>query len=224
MSAASPLFAIRPVRSKEDLSAAIALIKTYTGGLGIDLSYQDFEAEMACMPGSYAPPFGEFLIAVANQQEKESSQTPDVTPQTLGCIALRELHLQGHGDIHGRVPVQPSVQEGKAARVTSQLHAGPVGEADDGKAPGPTTRKPDTKYCELKRLYVTPAARGLGVGKALVNSMLTVAHRIGYEEVRLDTLSEMREAIALYKGLGFGAVEKYYERAIEGTVFLGLKL
>ncbi|EDN06951.1 predicted protein [Histoplasma mississippiense (nom. inval.)] len=183
MSAASSVFAIRPVRSKEDLSAAIALIKAYTGGLGIDLSYQDFEAEMACMPGSYSPPFGELLIAVANQQEKEASQTPDDTPQTLGCIALRELHLHGHGNIHGRViPVQPPAQEEEASRVTSQLHVGPVGEADDGKAPGPTTRKPDTKYCELKRLYVTPAARGLGVGKALVNSMLTVAYRIGYEE------------------------------------------
>ncbi|EER42810.1 conserved hypothetical protein [Histoplasma capsulatum H143] len=166
MSAASPLFAIRPVRSKEDLKTS----------------------------------------KLKWPQEKESSQTPNDTPQTLGCIALRELHLHGHGDIHGRVPLQPSVQEGKAARVTSQLHAGPVGEADDGKAPGPTTRKPDTKYCELKRLYVTPAARGLGA------------------EVRLDALSEMREAIAQYKILGFGAVEKYYERAIEGTVFLGLKL
>lgn len=80
------------------------------------------------------------------------------------------------------------------------------------------------KACEIKRLYVTPAARGLGVGKALVTQVITEAKEIGYECVRLDTLASMREAQKLYRNLGFVEREKYYDTPIEGTVFLELRL
>ncbi|KKZ62119.1 hypothetical protein EMCG_03413 [[Emmonsia] crescens] len=204
-------YTIRPVRTPEDLSATISLIKTYTSGLGVDLSYQDFDSEMARMPGSYAPPLGELFIAATNNefQIQNANNNNNNPPQALGCIALRELHLLLHG--------QP------AHAATSQLDPA-ASDTDDGRAGASGNGKPNTKYCELKRLYVTPAARGLGVGKALVKAMLNVARKIGYEEVRLDTLPDMREAIAMYRGMGFGVVEKYYEKAIEGTVFLGLRL
>ncbi|OJD13592.1 hypothetical protein AJ78_05961 [Emergomyces pasteurianus Ep9510] len=190
-------FTIRPARTPQDLDAAISLIKTYTAGLGIDLSYQDFDSEMARMPGSYAPPYGDLLIALASP-ESEDPKGGNSQPQVLGCIALRELHLHESSEL------------------------GPVGHANDGKAT--SSNKPNTRYCELKRLYVTPAARGLGVGKALVRAMISLARQIGYEEVRLDTLPEMREAIAMYSGMGFEMIEKYYEKAIDGTVFLALRL
>ncbi|EEQ90265.1 acetyltransferase, variant 3 [Blastomyces dermatitidis ER-3] len=225
-------YTILPVRTKADLTAAIALIKTYTAGLGVDLSYQDFESEMARMPGSYAPPSGELLIAVGGNNEKkkkdnEAQAQDDHTPHVvLGCIALRELHVHMHKDMNSGCEKVPLQAQANRATSRSHTHPDPVSSNadDDGKAPANIDTKPGSKYCELKRLYVTPAARGLGVGKALVNAMLAVARQIGYEEVRLDTLPDMREAIAMYRGMGFGVVEKYYETAIEGTVFLGLRL
>jgi ribosomal protein S18 acetylase RimI-like enzyme len=76
----------------------------------------------------------------------------------------------------------------------------------------------------MKRLYVTPAGRGLGVGRALVERVLEAAVERGYAEVRLDTLGSMGAARALYGSLGFGEVERYYETPIEGTTFLGRAL
>ncbi|OJD24083.1 hypothetical protein ACJ73_04555 [Blastomyces percursus] len=233
-------YTIRPVRTKEDLAASIALIETYAAGLGVELSYQDFESEIARMPGSYAPPSGELLIAVGNNNQKKKdneaeAQDDHTSHVVLGCIALRELHIHKQMKSgHGQVPLQ--AQANRPATSPSDTHPDPANsntndeeadaDADDGKTPANinTKPKPGSKYCELKRLYVTPAARGLGVGKALVNAMLAVARQIEYEEVRLDTLPDMREAIAMYRGIGFGPVEKYYETAIEGTVFLGLRL
>ena len=50
------------------------------------------------------------------------------------------------------------------------------------------------------------------------------AMRIGYSEMRLDTLSSMREALSLYEKVGFTPIEPYYETPIAGTVFLAKPL
>ena len=50
-----PSFRITPVRSANDLASAVKLFRAYASSLDIDLSYQDFEAEMEAMPGKYAP-------------------------------------------------------------------------------------------------------------------------------------------------------------------------
>lgn len=78
--------------------------------------------------------------------------------------------------------------------------------------------------CEMKRLYLRPAARGRGLGKALVEAVIRAARRIGYDEVRLDTLPDMTEARTLYEQLGFGPVAPYYEPTPPGTIFLSLRL
>lgn len=78
--------------------------------------------------------------------------------------------------------------------------------------------------CEMKRLYVSPRARGLGLGKALVDAAIREALRIGHREMRLDTLPTMGEAMALYRKAGFQPIEPYYDTPLSGTVFLARSL
>ncbi|KAL4788548.1 acyl-CoA N-acyltransferase [Aspergillus varians] len=79
--------------------------------------------------------------------------------------------------------------------------------------------------CEMKRLYVSPEARGLGLGKALVAAIVQRAKGLGYKEMRLDTLpSMMPGAIHLYTRAGFVETHPYYETPMEETIFLALDL
>lgn len=78
--------------------------------------------------------------------------------------------------------------------------------------------------CEMKRLCVSPKTRGLGLGTALINSIIGEAVRTGYREMRLDTLPNMVEAMFLYKKAGFVPTEPYYETPVVGTRFLAKSL
>lgn len=140
----------------EDLATIATLFREYAASLSIDLGYQGFEAELAGLPGAYAPPDGAFLLAVL----------PDGVP--AGCVALRRL--------------------------------------------GPDT-------CEIKRLYVRPVARGRGAGRALAEAVIAAGRAAGYAAICLDTLPDMLAAQALYRELGFEAIEPYYASPVAGTLF-----
>jgi GNAT superfamily N-acetyltransferase len=73
---------------------------------------------------------------------------------------------------------------------------------------------------EVKRLYVRPAARGGGLGEALVDALLGEARAIGYRELYLDTLRTMDDALRLYRRKGFAECAPYYHNPHPGVVYL----
>jgi ribosomal protein S18 acetylase RimI-like enzyme len=74
---------IQPVRSDADLDAAGQLIREYVDWLGIDLSFQNFDAEIADLSAKYAPPTGELFLA-----RREDGQF-------LGCAGVTSSNRPG---------------------------------------------------------------------------------------------------------------------------------
>ncbi|PSN74684.1 acyl-CoA N-acyltransferase [Corynespora cassiicola Philippines] len=74
--------------------------------------------------------------------------------------------------------------------------------------------------CEVKRLYISPSARGLGAGKLLIDRLVEAAEELGYKEAFLDTLRTMTPARALYAKCGFQETEKYYENPLPGVIYM----
>ena len=83
----------------------------------------------------------------------------------------------------------------------------------------------DDGACEMKRLYVRPAFRRIGLGHKLVLAIVKAAREIGYERMRLDTLPGMMDqAIALYRSVGFKEIEPYYHNPVPGATFMEFTL
>jgi ribosomal protein S18 acetylase RimI-like enzyme len=74
--------------------------------------------------------------------------------------------------------------------------------------------------CEMKRLYVRPEFRGLGLGRLLVGEILDQARQSDFACVLLDTLNDMEAARALYDELGFEEIPPYYFNPIAGAHYL----
>lgn len=78
--------------------------------------------------------------------------------------------------------------------------------------------------CEMKRLYVRPAFRGMGIGGAVIDALINSAREIGYQRMRLDTLPSMAGAIAIYRSLGFREIAAYRANPVPGALFFELDL
>jgi putative acetyltransferase len=147
-----------------DLKAASDIFQEYAVSLGFDLCFQDFEGEIANLPGDYATPRGALLLA-------------KVDGVIAGCCALRPLDSSDY-----------------------------------------------VNAAEMKRLYVRPAFRGLGLGRQLAEAILDEARIEGYDSVLLDTLDEMEIARAMYEELGFKEIPPYYYNPLAGAHYLKVDL
>lgn len=133
----------------------------YANSLGFSLCFQNFDKELAELPGDYAPPDGRMLLATYEGQ-------------LAGCVALHKL---------------------------------------------------DGAICEMKRLYLRPKFRGKGLGRVLAETVIHQARQIGYKRMRLDTVEPMmKDAVAMYRRLGFKEIAPYRPNPISGTLYMELEL
>jgi ribosomal protein S18 acetylase RimI-like enzyme len=102
----------------------------------------------------------------------------------------------------------------------------------DGAAAGTVAlRKLDNGICEMKRLYVKPQFRGQrtadgrSIGRALAEDIVAVGRERGYQRLRLDTIGgKMRQALSLYRSMGFVEIPPYYPSPIPDTAYMELVL
>ena len=143
------------------IAQARELFLEYAQSLGFSLCFQNFDQELAGLPGDYAPPGGRLLLA-------------EFDNQLAGCVALHKFD----GDI-----------------------------------------------CEMKRLYLRPKFRGKGLGRILAVAIIAEARQIGYLRMRLDTVGPvMKDAVAMYRKLGFREIAPYRANPMAGTLYLELTL
>ena len=97
--------------------------------------------------------------------------------------------------------------------------------AGPGGAMGCVAMRPlGAGVCEMKRMYVRPAFRLLGVGRDLAKEIVRSARGAGYSRMRLDTLGNMIPAIRLYESLGFVRTQPYYANPLQDVVYMELAL
>ncbi|HEV2400743.1 MAG TPA: GNAT family N-acetyltransferase [Candidatus Sulfotelmatobacter sp.] len=154
-------FGLVQAQTPAQIGHARELFLEYAQSLGFSLCFQNFDRELANLPGDYAPPEGRLLLA-------------EYDGQLAGCVALHKL--------------------------------------DDG-------------ICEMKRLYLRPQFRGKGLGGILAHRIISDARLVGYKRMRLDTVEPvMKDAVAMYRRLGFREIAPYCENPIAGALYMELLL
>ena len=77
---------------------------------------------------------------------------------------------------------------------------------------------------EIKRMWVHPDWRGMGIGRSLLSTLESHGARLGYDMIRLDTHSALTDAISMYQSSGYRSIERYndnpfakhwFEKALE---------
>lgn len=154
-------FCIFRAESSIQIAQARELFVEYAQSLGFSLCFQNFDKELAELPGDYAPPEGRLLLA-------------EYEGQLAGCVALHKL---------------------------------------------------SDEICEMKRLYLRPQFRGKGLGRLLADRIIAEARGIGYRRMRLDTVEPiMRDAVAMYRKIGFREIAPYCKNPITGALYMELEL
>ena len=152
----------------------------------------------------------------------------DIIPATSAdqIATARQLFKEYEASLGIELTFQGFAREVAALPGAYAPPAGRLFLATDGLEPGGCValRSLGAGLCEMKRLYVRPAARGARLGRRLAETVIGEARAIGYTRMRLDTLPSMKEAFALYQTLGFREIAPYYDNPIVGTRFMELDL
>ena len=85
-------------------------------------------------------------------------------------------------------------------------------------------RRFSSTAAEMKRLYVQPLHRHLGLGQVLARRIVERARELGYRRMVLDTLDTMHGAQALYRSLGFVDIDAYYDNPLPGALYFAKDL
>ncbi|MEK7468011.1 MAG: GNAT family N-acetyltransferase [Planctomycetota bacterium] len=78
--------------------------------------------------------------------------------------------------------------------------------------------------CEMKRMFVRPRFRGLGIGRALAEAIVERGRKLGYRTMKLDSVSRLETALGIYRTLGFKKTAPYCHNPLEGAIFLAKRL
>ena len=107
---------VAPARGPADLDAAAALIRDYVAGLGLDLSFQDFDAEIADLSALYAPPGGELLLARAGDGAPLGCIGVKAFPARPGACEMKRLYVRDavRGTGAGRALAEASIAAARA--------------------------------------------------------------------------------------------------------------
>ena len=151
---------ILPVETAAQAEEVSRLFEEYWKAFGFAPCFQNFDQELAGLPGAYRPPGGRLGLAL-------------VEGAAAGCVALRRF---------------------------------------------------DAQRGEAKRLYVRPAFRSQGVGRALMDWIIAEARAAGYREIVGDTLPVMSTALGMYDRLGFERTAPYTAKPAPGAIYLRLVL
>jgi GNAT superfamily N-acetyltransferase len=147
--------------SQAEIAQVRQLFLEYAQSLGFSLCFQNFDEELANLPGDYSRPDGCLLLA-------------GLAGEVAGCVAMHKLQ---------------------------------------------------SEVCEMKRLYLRPPFRGKGFGRVLANAVISEARKSGYKFMRLDTVEPvMKDAVAMYRRLGFYEIEPYRVNPMAGTLYMELQL
>ena len=151
---------IKMAETATDFANAKKLILEYVAWLGIDLSFQNFDKEMAGLPEMYNHKDGGLFIAYINEE-------------AVGIAGIRRFNKND---------------------------------------------------AEIKRMFVQPNSRGLGIGQLLLNHCIDNARKLNYDTIKLDTADFMKSAIKLYTDHGFKEISAYRHNPHESAKYFELNL
>ena len=133
---------------------------------------------------------------------RESIESQDASALIAALNAELSHRYPEPGANHFRLDAQ-EVAPGRGAFLIARSERQPV-------ACG-AIRRLDVATAEIKRMYVLPKHRGLGVGRELLQHLEVVARELAVERIVLETGVRQPEALALYKRAGFAEIPRFGE-------------
>jgi len=175
-------------------------------------------AEVATMLGRVAPTARRELLSGMDRIQRTLDLDPDPALPTGGKVTFRR-HRPGdmgwvvhrHGVLYSKEYGYTDKFEALVARIVADFidHLDPARERcwiaeRDGQIVGSVflVRKTDS-VAKLRLLYLEPAARGLGLGRRLVDECIAFARKAGYKKITLWTQSSLVAARHIYQATGF---------------------